>query len=291
MKVAFYVGPRATDDGRIWSCLNQNKDQLKTHGVEMPHHDKYRSPINKLIDKLDGAPVDEAEIQRIFDPLIGQHPPERLILGNPNFLMPPFKLLEDQVLFSNASYKFIGLSNIMAHHDLEIFITLRNPAMFVPKIFEDVENSSFTKLMRETDPYSIRWSHFIRRVIEAAPDVPVTVWCNEDTPLIWAEIIRAIAGFEPNIPIRGQFALLQEILTDEGVQRFQQYMRENPPRTASQLRRIMAAFIERFPRVEAIEEDINAPDWTQQIVTDMTEIYEEDLDHIADMPGVRMIVP
>ena len=29
------------------------------------------------------------------------------------------------------------------------------------------------------------------------PDVPLTIWCDEDTPLIWPEVLRAVAGHAP----------------------------------------------------------------------------------------------
>ncbi|WP_438955642.1 hypothetical protein [Cognatiyoonia sp.] len=51
-------------------------------------------------------------------------------------------------------------------------------------------------------------------------DSPITMWCNEDTPLIWSEIVRALAGIERAQRITGGFDLLATIMVPEGMKRF-----------------------------------------------------------------------
>ena len=41
----------------------------------------------------------------------------------------------------------------------------------------------------------------------------------------------------------------------------------------------------------SLEEEIDLPGWTPDMVDEITEIYELDVDRIAQMPGVRLITP
>ena len=42
---------------------------------------------------------------------------------------------------------------------------------------------------------------------------------------------------------------------------------------------------------DAIEEELNAPGWSEADIDAMTEIYEEDMHHVARIPGVTFIAP
>ena len=126
---------------------------------------------------------------------------------------------------------------------------------------------------------------------EAAPNVPITLWCNEDTPLIWAQIIRDLAGLEHGEKITGGFDLLSDIMSREGMRRFRAYLHEHQGMTEMQKRRVIAAFLDKFALEDALEEELDIPGWTDELVEELTEIYDEDVFHIQRMPGVQMITP
>ena len=141
------------------------------------------------------------------------------------------------------------------------------------------------------DPFTIKWSDTLLAIREAAPSVNITAWCFEDMPLIWAEIIREMAGLEHGDEITGEFDLLSEIMSQEGMTRLQTYLASHPTMTEMQKRRVIAAFLDKFAIDDEIEEELDAPGWTEADIDAMTDLYEEDMHIVARIPGVTLIAP
>ena len=75
-----------------------------------------------------------------------------------------------------------------------MFLGIRNPATFVPAVFKEAKHTNFAQFLSGIPLDQIRWSDVVERIREAAPKASLTVWCNEDTPLIWSQLIREISG-------------------------------------------------------------------------------------------------
>jgi len=58
-----------------------------------------------------------------------------------------------------------------------------------------------------------------------------------------------------------------------------------------QKRRIYAAFLDKFAMEEALEEELDLPGWTEELVDSLTEIYDQDIYHLQRIPGVTLIAP
>jgi hypothetical protein len=69
------------------------------------------------------------------------------------------------------------------------------------------------------------------------------------------------------------------------------YLKTRPPQTEIQKRRIIAAFLDKYAIEEAIEDEVDLPGWTDAVLQQLTEMYEEDVYEIARMPGVNFISP
>lgn len=141
------------------------------------------------------------------------------------------------------------------------------------------------------DPMDVRWSDLVARIRTILPKASLTVWCNEDTPLIWAQLIRELAGVDPLTRITGGFDLLNAIMSPEGMRRFVTYLKAHPPQTEMQKRRIIAAFLEKYALDEEIEEEIDMPGWTEATLAELTQRYDDDVERIARIPGVNFIAP
>ena len=61
--------------------------------------------------------------------------------------------------------------------------------------------------------------------------------------------------------------------------------------TEIQKRRVIAAFLDKFALDEEVVEEVDLPGWTEDLITQMTELYEEDIFVMQRLPGVEMIVP
>ena len=77
----------------------------------------------------------------------------------------------------------------------------------------------------------------------------------------------------------------------EGMKRFTSYLAAHPEITAAQHQRVIAAFLDKYAIDDALEEELDMPGWTEELVEDMTEVYDEDLARIQEIPGVRVILP
>ena len=72
---------------------------------------------------------------------------------------------------------------------------------------------------------------------------------------------------------------------------FEAYLAETDPQSEKIRRRIVAAFLTRYAKEEAIEEELDLPGWSQDLVEHLSATYEADMARIAQMPGIQFLQP
>ena len=77
--------------------------------------------------------------------------------------------------------------------------------------------------------------------------------------MIWAEVIRAMSSVDHDQKITGGFDLLASIMSDEGMNRFLNYLRTHPPKSEMQKRRVIAASLDKYVQEDKVEEDMDMP--------------------------------
>ena len=291
MQIAFHIGSHCTDDDRLLRCLLRNKGRLARDGVIVPGPGRYRRLIRATVNSLDGRPASEATREALLDAIIDEDSAERLVLSNENFICNIPRIFEDQLLYGLVEEKVVGLANLFPDAEVEFLLAVRNPATLLPALSKRADDRSYQQLMQGTDPASLHWSEVVESIRAAVPRAAVTVWANEDTPLIWSEVLHELAGVGAEVPLAGANALLENIMTREGLRRFNTYLKSHPPQSEFQRRRIIAAFLDKFAIADKIEEELDIPGWTDDYVEALTDIYEEDLLLIQRMPGVDFIEP
>ncbi|MDG1861936.1 MAG: hypothetical protein P8J02_01750 [Yoonia sp.] len=212
-------------------------------------------------------------------------------MSNTNFICIANRIFDGGIFYEQAESKIFALHQIFDEDEIELFIALRNPATFLPAAYAESKSGTPDAYLKGVHPTQIRWSDLIRRIQHRFPRTKLTVWCNEDTPLIWAEVLRAIAGIEKDQRITGGFDLLTSIMSAEGMTRFLNYLRAHPPKTEMQKQRIIAAFLDKYAVEDKIEETVDWPGMTDEIVDELSELYENDVDFIQQLPGVNFIAP
>jgi hypothetical protein len=201
------------------------------------------------------------------------------------------RVFEGGIFYALAEQKLVGLANLFPDDEIEIFLGMRDPATFIPAVFGDSPVNSYDTFMQGLDPAHVRWSDLIARIRAILPRATITTWCNEDTPLIWAQLIRELDGIDPLTKITGGFDLLSAIMSAEGMKKFVGYLKANPPQTETQKRRIIAAFLEKYALDEEVEDEVDMPGWTDEYVTHLTALYDEDIYRVERMEGVNFIAP
>ena len=289
MQLVLHAGAHFTEEDRLLRCLLRNTEDFSRRGVAVPGPGKYRSLLKQTIVALQDAPPAPEARDILLDMLLDDDKAERMILSHLYLFGAPREVLRKGVIYKNAPERLARLAALFQDDEVELFLALRNPGTFLPAIFEHSPQDDMASFLRGADPFSIKWSDTLTAFRAAAPNVKITTWCFEDMPMIWAEIIRALAGLEQNEKIIGGFDLLSDIMSADGMARFRAYLKSHPAMTEIQKRRVISAFLSKFAIEDAIEEELNAPGWTEDDINAMTEIYEEDANTIAQIPGVNFI--
>ncbi|WP_380053035.1 hypothetical protein ACFE33_10445 [Falsihalocynthiibacter sp. SS001] len=291
MQIAFHLGAHSTDNDKLLKTLLKNSGQLHARGTVVPGPGRYRDLIRKTIVALKGDRATVESQEALFDAIIEESEAERLILSNENFICITRTAFDGTGFYPQTSEKIVSYSNLFHGYDLEFHLAISNPAILIPELFARSPQPTLADYLDGSDPMDLRWSTIIKAIHEANPDASITIWCNEDSPLIWTDILGALADVDETFKFEGEFDFIQEIMSKEGMRRLQSYLRTHPPKNARQKRRIIAAFLDKFATSAAIEMEINLEGWDDTYIERLTALYEEDVQHIAQLPYVRFLSP
>lgn len=291
MQLVLHTGTHYTEEDRLLKCLLHNKNNFAERGIAVPDPSGFRGLFRATLNAMHKAPAGPDARDVLLDAALDDASADRLILSDPNFFRTPATAVMRGHLYPDAAKRMMYMAELFPNDDLEIFMAIRNPASHVPIFFDKAIDKKHAAFWGGRNPLDLRWSQTIGLIREAAPEIPITVWCNEDLPLIWAQVIREIAGLELHEKISGGFDLLATIMTKEGMQRFRAYLDKHPEMSEIQKRRVIAAFLDKFAIDDEIEEELDMPGWTEELVDEMTDIYDDDVTNIQRIPGVTMITP
>lgn len=290
MRIVYHLGVHCTDEDRLIRCLLKNRATLAEEGIAVPSPTRYRTLLRDVAKQLRGARATEDAAAMVMDQIIDDPSAERVILSWTSFLsFPAFAI--GNVLYGQGGERLHGFTQIFPEAEAEFHLAIRNPATFLPDLRTRVIAKGQGDVLAGVDPLGLRWSDTIRAIKEANPGVPLTVWCDEDAPLIWPEVLQAISGHAADTRLEDDDELLADLMTEAGLQRYQTYCREHPPQSVSQRRRIVTAFLEKFGRPEKLAVEADVPGWTGALAERLTQSYLRDVDRIARIPGVRLVEP
>lgn len=290
MRIVYHLGVHCTDEDRLVRCLLKNRATLADQGISVPSPTRYRNLLRATATQLRGRRASDDTATMILDQITDDPQAERMILSWNSFMSFPAYAVSD-MLYGQGGERMQGFTQIFPDHEAEFHMAIRNPASFLPDLRLRAQGKGHEDILRGVDPTGLRWSDTIRAIKAAVPGVPLTVWCDEDTPLIWPEVLQAISGHAVETVLEDDEELLSDLITEAGFIRYQTYCREHPPQSVSQRRRIVTAFLEKFGRPEKLVADAGVPGWSEDMVEDLTRSYLRDLDRIARTPGVRIIAP
>ena len=291
MQVVYHLGVHCTDEGRIFDTLARNRGIIEQFGVLLPHPNRFRPVIQDTVRSLNGANAPENVQEMVLDAIIEQDEPKRIILSYPSFMGSVKIALGEDRFYPKAADRTSRLRRLFHRSEVEFFVGICNPATFLPAVFAKLAAEDFEAYIAQTDPMRLAWSDLILRLQAANPECPITVWSNEDTPLIWPELIHAFAGLDADVPMRGLHRFVASLLTEEGRVRLKTYLAAHPPASVAQRRRVEGAFLERFGKEDEMVDEFDHPVWTPDVVERLTELYEADLFRIERMPGVTLMTP
>lgn len=289
MEIVYHLGAHFTDEDRLPKCLLKNRHELSSQGIIIPWPRHYRYLFRDLLTRLNGEKATPEMQGLILDAVMQQDDPLRVVFSHDAFLGTPEDVLGQNQLYPSAAERVVALRNIFPDNPVSLCLGVRNPATLIPALIQASETRDYASYMGQTDPRALRWSEMIARLRAALPDCPVTIWCNEDTPVIWPVLLRAIAGHDPETKMVAMFDFLATLMTPEGAERMKAYFNDHPPASEARRRRAVSAFLEKFGIPEQIEMELDLPGWSDDLVAQLTEAYDADIAEAAGLPGVTLV--
>ncbi|RYE53976.1 MAG: hypothetical protein EOP18_08250 [Rhizobiaceae bacterium] len=290
MRIVYHLGAHCTDEDRLVRCLLKNRVILSDQGIAVPAPTRYRKLLRDTVNQLRGAAASQETEAMILDQIMDESLADRLILSWSSFLSFPAYAVSD-TLYGSGGARIRAFTQIFPDIEPEFCLALRNPATFLPDLRQRAQGKGHDDILDNVDVRGLRWSDTIRQIKDENPGVPLTIWCDEDTPLIWPEVLKAVSGHSEETVLEDTDELLSQLMTEAGLARYHAYCTEHPPQSVSHRRRIVTAFLEKFGRPEEVSFDVAVPGWSAELVEKLTQTYLEDIERVARVPGVRLIEP
>ena len=288
MQIVFHLGAHCTDDGLLIRSILKNRAKLAEEGIGVPGPGRYREILGEVSTDLRGKTADQDTEAQIVEAIRDDDTAHRIVLSNENFLCRANVVLAEDGLYPKAQ-KSAWLRQCLPSHEAEFAIGIRNPAAFVPELLRLTGEGE--EALDDVSIGDLLWSEVVADMIVANPGCRLVVWCHEDTPFIWSEIIREMTGHDPFTQIDGEFDMLDRIMSPEGMARLVEFLEAREVTSQSKRRRAVSAFLEAHALEDAIEAEVDLPGWTAEMIAMLTELYEDDVERIAAMPEVTFISP
>lgn len=291
INIVYHLGAPHTDNDQITWSLRKDAGMLAEKGIMMRRPREYRPLIKEMILELKGEEPSIVDQEGLLSAIIKNQQVDRLIMSDSRFLGVPAWMLYGGKFYQNAGKNTRRIRNLFPDNPCEFHLGISSPANFIPAVFTAQSDKTYEQFIDGVELATIRWSDVISQIQQQNPDCPITVWCNEDTPIIWPSILREIAGLDPQVRLLGELDVLEKIMSPDGVELLVKYLKERPGLSEIQRRRIRGIFLEKFYVDDAVEEEIDLPGWTDETVDALTDIYEDDIERIEHLPGVNFISP
>ncbi len=295
MHIVYHLGAHCTDEERLLRCLLKNRGVLADQGIIIPGPARYRNLLRDTAIALKGQSASLDTQALVLEQIMDEDQADRLVLSWENFLSyAPWALRG--TLYPAAAERVRAFSQIFPQIEAEFFLAIRNPATLLPALYEKqrrdkARGKTFAGFMEGVDLFNLRWSDVIESVIAENPAVPLTIWCDEDTPLIWPEVLQAVTDHALGTVLEGADELLTQIMPPDGMSRLKAYLAAHPAPTPQLRRRVVSAFLDKFALPDKIDVEFEMPGWTDETVATLTQVYLEDVARIAALPQVRFIAP
>lgn len=289
MQIVYHIGVNCTDGERLLKSLMRNAEALAQRRTAVPGPGKYRKLLREAVRRLNGQPPAPGTREVLLDAILDGQEADRLILSNSTFLCQAVRIFEGGRFYPMAESKLAALRAFFPQDEIALHLALRNPATWLPAVLAQTKERTLDGFMAGMPPEAVAWSDLIARIRAAAPDMALTVWLNEDTPLTWAEVLARMTGLPDGTTLQGTHDILAAIMSPEGFARFQTYLKTHPPQSDVQGRRIAGAFLDKFAIASEIEVELDLPGWDARRVDRLTRAYELDAEKIAAMPGLTFL--
>lgn len=290
MQMVFHLGVHGTDGDRLLKTLLNNRDVLMRQGTDIITPNRHRGLFEEALMALKGGQATPEMQQIMLDAVLHGDAPNRAVFSTPTFMGAPGRAVGQAGLYPQMGTRAAALANLFPDHTAEFFLAIRNPASLIAEVLPIFTGGGYHVLMQGRHPLDLRWRDPIQALLRAVPGRRVVIWCHEDVPLIWPEIVRLAGNIPPDAPLHGGMMYLEEILTDTGMAQLKESLSMQDRLTVAQRRALSSHAIRDHAVPDALDQSVDLPGWTQEMVDRMTDQYHSDVSEIAVLPGVEFVL-
>lgn len=291
MEIAIHLGAHLTDEDHLVRCLMRNRPALAEVGIAVPGPGQYRQQLRQIAHEMRDTPTSAQTQEVLLDGILDDDSADRVVFSWDGFLSAPQWVIGNGRLYHTAGARVAQLARLFPAAEVSLYLALRNPATFLPALVRADSTGALQSELDASNLADLGWSSVIDRIQRANPGLPITVWCDEDAPLIWPEVLRAVSDHPPQMELEGWLARYWELVTPKAHEAMRRWFAAHPVIDDAHRRRVLAALVSRMARPEAAEEAVPLPGWTEDTIDALSELYQTDVDLIAAMPGVTLIEP
>ena len=291
MKIVLHLGAHCTDSAFLLRCLRRNERALRKAGVLVPPPDHYRPRLKRALEEWGKAPAEQAKQSKLLADIVGERPPDVLVLSWEDALCVPQHVVRGRHLYPMIAQKAAQLARLMTGAELRFAMAMRNPATFIPALHGKLRSQTpFKSFAERADLKALRWSETAETLLSAVPNADLLTWCHEDSALLWGTVMNAVVG-EDRGPIGGGQAFAVRLMTDEGAADVENMIKAQPDLAPSEQAALAATHLDRHARPDVLETETDLPGWDARTVFDLTQGYEEDMTRLAGLRNVRHLTP
>lgn len=291
MQMVFHLGVHGTDGDRLLKTLLNNRVALTKAGTEIVPPARHRTIFDDALRSLNGGSATPEMEQLMLDAMLDNEAPRRVVMSTPTFMGAPGRVCGSTGLYPQIGMRAAALSRLFPSAEAEFFVAIRNPATLLTDILPQFTGGDYHVLLQGCHPLNLRWRDAIQNLVRALQGRRLVIWCHEDVPLIWPEIARLAGGLPPEMPLSGGLLYMHELLGDQGLARLREAVAGQDQVSVRRRREIYGEVLEQHARPGTLDQVVDLPGWTQDLVDDVTEIYRADVAEIAVLPGVEFILP
>lgn len=291
MQMVFHVGVHGTDGDRLLKTLLNNRGALQKVGTEVVVPNRHRDVFDEALKSLNGGTATPEMEQIMLDAILDSDHPQRVVMSTPTFMGAPGRAVGQEGLYPQIGMRVAALARLFPSARTEFLVALRNPATLLAEVLPQFSGGGYDDLMQGCQPLQLRWRAAIQRLVRAAQGRRLVLWCHEDVPLIWPEVVRLAGGLPQDVPLSGGLLYMHELLGDLGIARLRDAMAGQDQMSVAQRREIYGDMIARHALPGTLDQTIDLPGWTQDVVDKVTQNYRADVAEIAVLPGVEFLLP
>lgn len=280
-----------TDDGQIIRCLLRNRDSLFARGIEVPAPARYREFLLRIAGSTDPDSIAEDAGELLLDSALDGDSSQRIVLTDPNVMAWKGGAIRINALYPASAQRLACLREALVGHEVELTLATRNPASFIPAILSQLKPTQVPGVLASTDVTALRWSQLVANIRNTWPEAALTIWCDEDTPFIWDDILGRIAGIDDPETLEGRFDWFENVMIDGGAERLESFLRAHPPVDGAHRQKVIGAFLDKYCDDEKIDVDASVTGWGAEMIDTLSLLYDEDMAEITAIEGVTFLQP